>query len=98
MLPELIQKQHGFREQTGNDKVCFDCADANGSRVEPSSKAYNKIETTLDGPVFVSDGCWIIYVPFWTSIGSFKRNLEFIVTHFERPEWPSWPSFAGLEK
>ena len=51
------------------------------------------------------DGLVFGYVGFEMTLGTFldiilelEMQANFIVTHFARPGWPSWPSFGGLEK
>ena len=90
MLPELNQKQHDLREQTGNEKLCFDCAGTNGSRVEPSRKAQKTHLKTLDVAVSGDVGFRIV---FGTSLDVFWD----IVTYFGRLGWPSWPSLDSRD-
>ena len=35
------------------------------------------------------------YVPFWTPCSNLKCIPNFILCHFGRLGWPSWPSFEG---
>ena len=53
MLPHSTQKQRDFREQTGNDKLCSDCASAIGSMVGSYRQAHKKENENGDVGFFV---------------------------------------------
>ena len=55
MVAELVRKQHSFGGQAENGELCFECAGASGSRVEPVRRVHspNFLQKVFDLQVLV---------------------------------------------